>query len=248
MDSRQIAIDLPRHQTAQTWIRKLKCLLIILLGLSLVGCTDFDGSIKKQLQIEYDRMNETGNRAYCYLAGHVRFPYIDGTSREEDKIPLDIARYYGVNRDRLAIRLPLFAELGLLSRSPVSEGSAYYRYTLTPEGEKYFHFEPGKYVPGIYQDLDDSAYFCYGRRVLLKVTDIEDVKAARGEYVFTEISYDNQIEGIPEWAQSEKLKEVYRQYGIFYEGQTYKGSARVMKKNGAYYNAGGVGRLVIGYY
>lgn len=47
MDSRQIAIDLPRHQTAQTWIRKLKCLLIILLGLSLVGCTDFDGSIKK---------------------------------------------------------------------------------------------------------------------------------------------------------------------------------------------------------
>ena len=220
----------------------------VVLACGLLGCTDFDGSLKERLQAEYDRMNETGNMAICYLAGHVRFPYIDDPTLDEGKIPADLMRYYNINREELAIHLPLFAELGLLERQPVSEGSPYFRYSLTEEGQKALYFWPGQGPAGVSRDLDDKAYFCYGRRVILKVTDIEDVRAAGGEYVYTEISYDNQLENVPEWARDDRLLALFQKTIKHYEGKTYKGSGRVIKKDGAYYNAGGIGRLAIGQY
>ena len=219
----------------------------VVLACGLLGCTDFDGSLKERLQAEYDRMNETGNRAICYLAGHVRFPYIDDPTLDEGKIPSNLVKSYNANLERLAKRLPLFAELGLLERQPVSEGSPYFRYSLTEEGQKALYFWPGQ-GEGVARNLKDYSYFCYGRRVILKVTDIEDVRAAGGEYVYTEISYDNQLEGVPEWARDDRLMALFQQFTKEYEGKTYKGSGNVIKKGGAYYNAGGIGRLAIGHY
>ncbi|MBC9131516.1 hypothetical protein FcAc13_09380 [Frischella sp. Ac13] len=219
----------------------------VVLACGLLGCTDFDGSLKERLQAEYDRMNETGNRAICYLAGHVRFPYIDDPTLDEGKIPSNLVKSYNANLERLAKRLPLFAELGLLERQPVSEGSPYFRYSLTEEGQKALYFWPGQ-GEGVARNLKDYAYFCYGRRVILKVTDIEDVRAAGGEYVYTIIRYDNQLEGVPEWARDDRLLTLFQQFTKYYEGKTYKGSGRVIKKDGAYYNAGGIGRLAIGQY
>ncbi len=219
----------------------------VVLACGLLGCTDFDGSLKERLQAEYDRMNETGNMAICYLAGHVRFPYIDDPTLDEGKIPSNLVKSYNANLERLAKRLPLFTELGLLERQPVSEGSPYFRYSLTEEGQKALYFWPGQ-GEGVARNLKDYSYFCYGRRVILKVTDIEDVRAAGGEYVYTEISYDNQLENVPEWARDDRLLALFQQFTKYYEGKTYKGAGNVIKKDGAYYNAGGIGRLAIGHY
>lgn len=220
----------------------------LVLILSLLGCTDYDGSLKKQLQSEYDRMNETGNQAYCYLVGHVNFPYIDGPPLAESKIPSELLRYYSVNQKNLASRLPFFADVGLLNRERVSDDSPYYRYSLTKEGEEALYFETGKYASGLYKELYDSSYFCYGRRVVLKVTDIVDQRAARGEYMFTEIVYDLQIEDVPKWAMDERLLEIFDLYSLDQGNKTYPGSARVMKKGNSYYNDGGMGRERYGQY
>ncbi|MBX4134239.1 hypothetical protein JMI89_11440, partial [Frischella sp. Ac48] len=69
-----------------------------------------------------------------------------------------------------------------------------------------------------------------------------------GEYVYTEISYDNQLENVPEWARDDRLLALFQKTIKHYEGKTYKGAGDVIKKDGAYYNAGGIGRLAIGQY
>ncbi|WP_392560243.1 hypothetical protein [Orbus mooreae] len=214
-------------------MNSLKYILMVLMSLNIVGCTDYE-KLKVDLQMEYDQLNPDGNRAVCYFVGDVQFPY-----SEEPHLESDI-QYDQWKKNRLFRNLPLFAELGLLSREQVSSEPLLYRYQLTELGRPY------QYTIKRLGSLDGTYiyenYFCYGKRVLLKVTDVSDQTVDRnsGKYVETTVEYDFKLENVPEWAKSPELAKIYKLLPDTLFGDKVPGSARMKKENGQYYNDGWV--------
>lgn len=212
-----------------------RVIMACIVGLCVVSCTDYAG-LKNDLQAEYDRMNESGDQAICYDIEDLVFPYTAYPAEDYD------SGYIQGNKERLAEKLPLFSELGLLSRTEVSRNPVVYRYDLTDEGRKYHLFDP---IPQPYSPPINKNYFCYGRRIIVNVTDVEERTITRDarDYIQVQIRYNYQLENIPEWALSPALAKQYRVHTIEQEGQTYPELVELRKLNGSYYNDGGLGRL-----
>lgn len=144
-----------------------------LLTSLLVGCYD-KGKLKTIIQDGYDnaRANTQAKGDFCYYLGSVKFPYTDEPLLEDD------SQWTVWNKEDLAKTLPLFTEIGLLTREPVAGQPGLYHYDLTELGREYQHPFPKQYSNGI---IYNNA-FCYGIIKLDNVTDVKEREVGGGEW------------------------------------------------------------------
>ncbi|MFQ1056171.1 hypothetical protein ACFX2V_14190, partial [Gilliamella apicola] len=110
--------------------------ILILVSSLLLGCDTYNKEeFKKSAQNMYDGVQTDlkikGN--FCYYLGSVKFPYTDIPPSKED------SQWEGWNKEDLAKTLPLFAEIGLLTRQPVDGKEGLYHYDLTELGQEYLY-------------------------------------------------------------------------------------------------------------
>ena len=139
----------------------------------LLGCDTYNKEeFKKSAQNMYDRVQTNlkikGN--FCYYLGSVKFPYTD------EPVLADDIQWAIWNKGKLSRSLPLFAEIGLLTRQPVDGKEGLYHYDLTDLGREYQYEDIDRRdVEPIY---DNS--FCYGPIKVIKVTDVSEKTYERG--------------------------------------------------------------------
>ena len=186
-----------------------KFTLLTLITCSLLGCYNKE-KIREHIQKEYDRARSITKTKgdFCYFLGSVKLPYTDEPVLESD-IQWDIW-----NKNRLFKTLPLFAELGLLSQTPVEGQSGIYRYDLTDLGREYW-----------FQSIDNrgnsgrkpfyNSSFCYGPKKIVKVKDITEKTYESGLYrknqTNVDVKIDYQVLDTPDWAlnNQDKLNALY---------------------------------------
>ena len=202
----------------------------------LLGCDTYNKEeFKKSAQNIYDRVQTNlkikGN--YCFYLGSVKFPYTDIPLSNED------SQWDRSNKEDLAKTLPLFAEIGLLTRHPVDGKEGLYHYDLTDLGREYqYEHIDRQDVEPIY---DNS--FCYGPIKVIKVTDVSEKTYERGlsGYNETQISVDidYQVVNTPEWVinNQDKLKALYRNSSVCLPDVTYPETLLYIKgKDGKLYH------------
>ena len=200
---------------------KLTILLALLIaGSSLVGCYNKE-EFKRIIQNGYDeaRANTKVKGDFCYYLGDLRFPYTDEPVKEDD------TRGMIWNKRKLSRSLPLFAEIGLLSRQPVEGQSGLYHYDLTDLGREYLH----EYIDnrGIRTKYHNE--FCYGPIVVERVTDVTKNEYTRAQgysynKVNLEVDYEYHVIDVPDWVidNQDKLNEIYTQTKAQLPGKTYE--------------------------
>ncbi len=186
----------------------------------LLGCDTYNKEeFKKSAQNMYDRVQTNlkikGN--FCYYLGSVKFPYTD------EPVLADDIQWAIWNKAKLAKTLPLFAEIGLLTRHPVDGKEELYHYDLTDLGREYqYEHIDRRDVEPIY---DNS--FCYGPIKVIKVTDVSEKTYERGlsSYNETQISvyFDYQVVDTPEWVihNQDKLEALYDSSSVQLPNVTY---------------------------
>ena len=202
----------------------------------LLGCDTYNKEeFKKSAQNIYDRVQTNlkikGN--FCFYLGSVKFPYTDIPLSNED------SQWERSNKEDLAKTLPLFAEIGLLTRQPVDGKEGLYHYDLTDLGREYqYEHIDRQDVEPIY---DNS--FCYGPIKVIKVTDVSEKTYERGlsGYNETQISVDidYQVVNTPEWVinNQDKLKALYRTSSVRLPDITYPETLLYIKgKDGKLYH------------
>ena len=194
--------------------------ILILVSSLLLGCDTYNKEeFKKLTQNVYDRVQANlkikGN--YCFYLGSVKFPYTD------EPVLADDIQWAIWNKTKLAKTLPLFAEIGLLTRQPVDGKEGLYHYDLTDLGREYQYEDiDSRDVEPIY---DNS--FCYGPIKVIKVTDVSEKTYERGlsGYNETQVSvyFDYQVVDTPEWVinNQDKLKAVYDSSSVHLQNVTY---------------------------
>ncbi|MBI0035840.1 hypothetical protein H3S88_09180 [Gilliamella sp. B14448G11] len=201
-----------------------------------MGCDIYDkDEFKKSAQNMYDGVQTNlkikGN--FCYYLGSVKFPYTDIPPSKED------SQWGGWNKEDLAKTLPLFAEIGLLTRQPVDGKEGLYHYDLTDLGREYQYEDIDRRdVEPIY---DNS--FCYGPIKVIKVTDVSEKTYERGLSGYNEtqvsVDIDYQVVNTPEWVinNQDKLKALYRTSSVCLPDVTYPEALLYIKgKDGKLYN------------
>ena len=186
----------------------------------LLGCDTYNKEeFKKLTQNVYDRVQANlkikGN--YCFYLGSVKFPYTD------EPVLADDIQWAIWNKGKLSRSLPLFAEIGLLTRQPVDGKEGLYHYDLTDLGREYqYEHIDRRDVEPIY---DNS--FCYGPIKVIKVTDVSEKTYERGlsGYNETQISvyFDYQVVDTPEWVihNQDKLEALYDSSSVQLPNVTY---------------------------
>ena len=204
---------------------KLTKLLALLIAVSsLVGCYNKE-EFKHIIQNGYDkvRANTKVKGDFCYYLGILKFPYTDEPVKEDD------TRGMIWNKGRLSRSLPLFAEIGLLSRQPVEGQSGLYHYDLTDLGREYLH----EYIDnrGIRTQYHNE--FCYGPIVVERVTDVTKKEYTRAQgYSYNEVNllvkYQYHVVDVPDWAinNQEKLNRVYTQGDVRLPNKSYLESVK----------------------
>ena len=194
--------------------------ILILVSSLLLGCDTYNKEeFKKLTQNVYDRVQANlkikGN--YCFYLGSVKFPYTD------EPVLADDIQWAIWNKAKLAKTLPLFAEIGLLTRHPVDGKEELYHYDLTDLGREYQYEDIDRRdVEPIY---DNS--FCYGPIKVIKVTDVSAKTYERGlsGYNETQISvyFDYQVVDTPEWVihNQDKLEALYDSSSVQLPNVTY---------------------------
>ena len=208
----------------------------IFLTSLLLGCDTYNkDEFKKSAQNMYDRVQTNlkikGN--FCYYLGSVKFPYTDIPLSNED------SKWERSNKEDLAKTLPLFAEIGLLTRHPVDGKEGLYHYDLTDLGREYQYEDIDRRdVEPIY---DNS--FCYGPIKVIKVTDVSEKTYERGLSGYNEtqitVKINYQVVNTPEWVinNQDKLKALYRTSSVRLPDVTYPQSLLYIKgKDGKLYN------------
>ena len=154
---------------------------------------------------------------FCFYLGSVKFPYTD------EPVLADDIQWAIWNKTKLAKTLPLFAEIGLLTRQPVDGKEGLYHYDLTDLGREYQYEDiDSRDVEPIY---DNS--FCYGPIKVIKVTDVSEKTYERGlsGYNETQISvyFDYQVVDTPEWVihNQDKLEALYDSSSVQLPNVTY---------------------------
>ena len=210
--------------------------ILLLVSSLLFGCDTYNKEeFKKSAQNMYDGVQTDlkikGN--FCFYLGSVKFPYTDIPLSNED------SKWERSNKEDLAKTLPLFAEIGLLTRQPVDGKEGLYHYDLTDLGREYQYEDIDRRdVEPIY---DNS--FCYGPIKVIKVTDVSEKTYERGlsGYNETQISVDidYQVVNTPEWVinNQDKLKALYRTSSVCLPDVTYPEALLYIKgKDGKLYN------------
>ncbi|MBI0032199.1 hypothetical protein H3S75_13240 [Gilliamella sp. B14384G15] len=194
--------------------------ILLLVSSLLFGCDTYNkDEFKKLIQNSYDRVQAKakikGN--FCYYLGSVKFPYTD------EPVLADDIQWAIWNKGKLSRSLPLFAEIGLLTRQPVDGKEGLYHYDLTDLGREYQYEDIDRRdVEPIY---DNS--FCYGPIKVIKVTDVSEKTYERGlrGYNETQISVDidYQVVNTPEWVinNQDKLKALYGASSVRLPDVTY---------------------------
>jgi hypothetical protein len=197
---------------------------LILTTSLLLGCYD-KKEFKKIIQNGYDesRSKTKVKGDFCYYLGAVKFPYTDEPVLEDD------TRGVIWNKEDLSNTLPLFAEIGLLTRKPVEDQPGLYHYDLTDLGREYQH----EYVDKRSSRLRYRNEFCYGPIVVEKVTDVAKKEYTRAQgynrnEVNLEVHYDYHVIDIPDWAlnNQDKLNALYTQTEVRLPEITYKDTIR----------------------
>ena len=209
--------------------------ILILVSSLLFGCDTYNKEeFKKLTQNVYDRVQAKtkikGN--FCYYLGSVKFPYTDIPPSKKD------SQWEGWNKAKLIKTLPLFAEIGLLTRQPVDGKEGLYHYDLTDLGREYQYEDIDRRdVEPIY---DNS--FCYGPIKVIKVTDVSEKTYEHGRYSNNEtlvsVNIDYQVVNTPEWVinNQDKLKALYGSHYVFLPNVTYPETQLYIKgKDGKLY-------------
>ena len=198
---------------------KLTQLLALLIaGSSLIGCYNKE-EFKRIIQNGFDnaRANTKVKGDFCYYLGDLRFPYTDEPVKEDD------TRGMIWNKRKLSRSLPLFAEIGLLSRQPVEGQSGLYHYDLTGLGREYLH----EYIDnrGIRTKYHNE--FCYGPIVVERVTDFKKYEYTRAKgYSYNEVQlevyYEYHVNEVPDWVinNKDKIKAIYGASTVELPGKT----------------------------
>ena len=210
--------------------------ILLLVSSLLFGCDTYNKEeFKKSAQNMYDGVQTNlkikGN--FCYYLGSVKFPYTDIPPSNKD------SQWEGWNKEDLAKTLPLFAEIGLLTRQPVDGKEGLYHYDLTDLGREYQYEDIDRRdVEPIY---DNS--FCYGPIKVIKVTDVSEKTYERGLSGYNEtqvsVDIDYQVVNTPEWVinNQDKLKALYRTSSVCLPDVTYPEALLYIKgKDGKLYN------------
>ena len=210
--------------------------ILILVSSLLLGCDTYNkDEFKKSAQNMYDGVQTDlkikGN--FCFYLGSVKFPYTDIPLSNED------SKWERSNKEDLAKTLPLFAEIGLLTRQPVDGKEGLYHYDLTDLGREYQYEDIDRRdVEPIY---DNS--FCYGPIKVIKVTDVSEKTYERGLSGYNEtqvsVDIDYQVVNTPEWVinNQDKLKALYRTSSVCLPDVTYPEALLYIKgKDGKLYN------------
>ena len=214
----------------------IQLITVIFVTSLLLGCDIYDkDEFKKSAQNMYDGVQTNlkikGN--FCYYLGSVKFPYTDIPPSNED------SQWEGWNKEDLAKTLPLFAEIGLLTRQPVDGKEGLYHYDLTDLGREYQYEDIDRRdVEPIY---DNS--FCYGPIKVIKVTDVSEKTYERGLSGYNEtqitVKINYQVVNTPEWVinNQDKLKALYRTSSVCLPDVTYPEALLYIKgKDGKLYN------------
>ena len=203
--------------------------ILILVSSLLLGCDTYNKEELKQLiQNGYDkaRANTKVKGDFCYYLGSVKFPYTDIPPSKED------TKWMGWNKEDLANTLPLFAEIGLLTRQPVENKEGIYHYDLTELGQEYLHsfFDESPGRSTIYNNS-----FCYGPIKIIKVKDVSEKTYEHGLYSYNEtqvsVYIDYQVVDTPEWAvnNQDKLDALYGLYSVRLPNVTYPNTINFIK-------------------
>ena len=195
--------------------------ILILVSSLLFGCDTYDKEeFKKSAQNMYDGVQTDlkikGN--FCFYLGSVKFPYTD------EPVLADDIQWAIWNKGKLSRSLPLFAEIGLLTRQPVDGKEGLYHYDLTELGQKYLYSSYKKSTSG--RTYYDNS-FCYGPIKVIKVTDVSEKTYERGlsGYNETQISvyFDYQVVDTPEWVihNQDKLEALYDSSSVQLPNVTY---------------------------
>ena len=193
----------------------------IFVTILLLGCDIYNkDEFKKLIQNSYDRVQAKakikGN--FCYYLGSVKFPYTDIPPSKED------SQWEGWNKEDLAKTLPLFAEIGLLTRQPVDGKEGLYHYDLTELGQEYLYSSYKKSGSG--RTYYDNS-FCYGPIKVIKVTDVSQKTYEHGRHSNNEtqvsVYFDYEVVDTPEWVinNQDKLKALYDSSSVHLQNVTY---------------------------
>ena len=211
--------------------------ILILVSSLLLGCDTYDkDEFKKSAQNMYDGVQTDlkikGN--FCYYLGSVKFPYTD------EPVLADDIQWAIWNKAKLIKTLPLFAEIGLLTRQPVDGKEGLYHYDLTELGQEYLYSSYKKSGSG--RTIYDNS-FCYGPIKVIKVTDVSEKTYERGLSGYNEtqvsVDIDYQVVNTPEWVinNQDKLKALYRTSSVCLPDVTYPEALLYIKgKDGKLYN------------
>ena len=206
-----------------------KLTLLTFITCSLLGCYNKE-KLREHIQKEYDESRAT-NKAkgeFCYFLGSVKLPYTDEPVLESD------SQWAIWNKEDLTRTLPLFAELGLLSQTPVEMQSGIYRYNLTDLGREYWHqFIDNRGNSGRKPFYNSS--FCYGPKKIVKVNDITEKTYENGLYrrnqtnVYVKIDY--QVLDTPDWAINglDKINKLYGRSSVFLTNKAYPDTITFIK-------------------
>ena len=199
----------------------IQLITVIFVTSLLFGCDTYNkDEFKKLIQNSYDRVQAKakikGN--FCYYLGSVKFPYTDIPPSKED------SKWEGWNKEDLAKTLPLFAEIGLLTRQPVDGKEGLYHYDLTELGQEYLYSSYKKSGSG--RTIYDNS-FCYGPIKVIKVTDVSEKTYERGLRGYNEtqitVKINYQVVNTPEWVinNQDKLKALYGASSVRLPDVTY---------------------------
>ena len=193
----------------------------IFLTILLLGCDIYNkDEFKKLIQNSHDRVQAKakikGN--FCYYLSSVKFPYTDIPPSKED------SQWEGWNKEDLAKTLPLFAEIGLLTRQPVDSKEGLYHYDPTELGQEYLYSSYKKSGSG--RTIYDNS-FCYGPIKVIKVTDVSEKTYEHGRHSNNEtqitVKINYQVVNTPEWVinNQDKLKALYGASSVRLPDVTY---------------------------
>ena len=196
--------------------------ILILVSSLLLGCDNYNKEeFKQRIKDGWDEVHASTKLKgdFCYYVGDVKFPYTDEPVLEDD-IQWDIW-----NKGRLIKTLPLFAEIGLLTREPVEGHPELYHYEVTELGEKYRYQNIITNGPRpIYENS-----FCYGQIVVESVTDVEKNEYTRAQgYSYNQtnfyVTYNYHVINVPDWVlnSENKLNAIYEPITVSLPEKTYR--------------------------
>ena len=215
----------------------IQLIIAIFVTSLLLGCDTYNkDEFKKSAQNMYDGVQTNlkikGN--FCYYLGSVKFPYTD------EPVLADDIQWAIWNKTKLAKTLPLFAEIGLLTRQPVDGKEGLYHYDLTELGQEYLYSSYKKSGSG--RTYYDNS-FCYGPIKVIKVRDVSEETYERGLSGYNEtqitVKINYQVVNTPEWVinNQDKLEALYGLYSVLLPDVTYPESLLYIKgKDGQLYN------------